>query len=969
MRNVLMFILLQCLLYPAIGQDIEFPRLSPLPEATVPSKLFLNGKWLFNPTPEADFWKQKDITQWAAIEVPGEWVMQGFTVTPKRAAGYFRTFILPKEWQQKRIKLRCNAVYSDAQVYINGQKAGSHLGGFTPFELDVTQLVSFEKENQIDISVISQSIADKAASASMYAVHDLGGILRDIYVFALPDVSLSMLHASTSFDATYTNATLNIETTIANESSKKSEQLSLCFLLKDAEGKEIPLESSHTISSIEANKTQKMMLSFPIANPRKWDTEHPYLYTLTCQLKEKQRVLHTTSRRIGFRQIEVRGNQMFVNGYPIKLRGVCHHEVMPLRGRSVNNNMWKKDVELFREANVNYIRTSHYPCDEALLEACDELGIFVELEAPFCWAEKASVPEEMHHAVFVNQHMEMVNQNRTHPSILMWSIGNESRLFAENFKEAATIVKQMDPTRPRVFSQYLPGGDDNTLEIGNHHYPGPKKPKGYEKSTRPIVFDEFCHINAYNRLELAADPNLRSHWGNLLDSMWTNMYHNPGILGGAIWAGIDDTFFLPGELPVGYGTWGVIDGWRRQKPEYWGVKKSFSPVKMKQVGAIAEDGTIKFHVENRHDFSNLSECRLLWKANQVSGELKMDMDPHSEGDIELKIPAAARQSPYLEVTVIGVRGFAIDEYKFPLSPQQDYTNILFSEKKELNLKEQDREFVIQIGDQEFRINKQTGLFSAKSKNVPTLLTSPTLMILPLNRNGNGAQMKGTTQDFTPYNPVCTNWIAESVTCLPATDELSVKVKGSYKEAKGTFEYHFHANGKVFLTYDFEMLEDSSPRQVGLVFSLPSSFKQLSWKRKGYWDVYPQNHIDALEGKALAMKSEIPLSGLAGPAEQPTWAWADDQTAAGSNRFRSTKENIYYATLEDARGSAMTVVSNANQHIRAWIEGDSIRLLIADYSNAGSEKFLKSHSQRYYRPMQTGDRLKGTIVWSNKRIIH
>lgn len=173
----------------------------------------------------------------------------------------------------------------------------------------------------------------------------------------------------------------------------------------------------------------------------------------------------------------------------------------------------------------------------------------------------------------------MVNLNRSHPSILMWSMGNESLKFKEYFKQASETVKQLDPSRPRIFSQWGPDADEGTLEITNHHYPGPEGPDKYRHYKRPVTFDEFCHLNAYNRLELAADPGLRNMWGKLLDAMWNDMYHSQGVLGGAIWVRIDDTFFLPGEKAVGYGTWGTIDGWRREKPEYWGMKRHIVPLK------------------------------------------------------------------------------------------------------------------------------------------------------------------------------------------------------------------------------------------------------------------------------------------------------------------------------------------------------------------------------------------------------
>ena len=184
--------------------------------------------------------------------------MRGFEVEKGKAAGYFRTFAIPSAWSGQQIKLRCNGIYSDSRIYINGKEAGSHLGGFTAFELDVTDLVQVGKENRIAISVISESLADSTSSASQYAVHPLGGLTRDLFLFALPEVNLSMFHASTSFDASYVNAILKADIEITNESSAASSGLSLHFTLKDADGKEIQLkQNSCPVQSIAAGATKK----------------------------------------------------------------------------------------------------------------------------------------------------------------------------------------------------------------------------------------------------------------------------------------------------------------------------------------------------------------------------------------------------------------------------------------------------------------------------------------------------------------------------------------------------------------------------------------------------------------------------------------------------------------------------------------------------------------------------------------
>lgn len=325
------------------AQEIFIPRLSPLPDNMERQQVSLNGQWLFHASPEKDFWRKERISGWETIEVPGEWVMQGFNVEKGKAAGYYRTFTVPESWKGKRVKLRCNGIYSDSRVYINGQEAGSHLGGFTAFELDVTALVEYGEENWMAVSVTSESLADSTSNGSRYAVHPLGGIARDLYLFALPEVNLAMFHTSTSFDTLYTDAVLTTEIAIANESESEAGNLSLHFTLTDAEGNQVPLKSPvHSLRKLLPGLTEKQTVNFDIPRPVKWDSEHPYLYTLTCRLKDGQDVLYTTTRRVGFRQIEIRGNQMFINNRPVKLRGVCRHEVMPLRGRSLNGDIWKR---------------------------------------------------------------------------------------------------------------------------------------------------------------------------------------------------------------------------------------------------------------------------------------------------------------------------------------------------------------------------------------------------------------------------------------------------------------------------------------------------------------------------------------------------------------------------------------------------------------------------------------------------
>lgn len=220
-------------------------------------------------------------------------------------------------------------------------------------------------------------------------------------------------------------------------------------------------------------------------------------------------------------------------------------------------------------------------------------------------------------------------------------------------------------------------------------------------------------------------------------------------------------------------------------------------------------------------------------------------------------------------------------------------------------------------------------------------------------------MTGKNQTFAPFNPVCQNWVAQSVECIAMKEVIEVNILGSYKEAEGKFSYRFYPDGEITVSYNFTLLQDISPRQTGLVFTVPHFYNQLEWKRKGYWNAYPKDHIGALEGTAKAFDETLPVSGLAGPSKEPTTAWSFDQTANGSNIFRSTKENIYTAVLSGngKRKNIGTIGRHATfPCLDRW---QQYTLLVADYNNAGRDTYLVSHAQKGYRPLRKGDSIK---VW-------
>ncbi len=923
----------------------DLPRLSPIPESKI-SVLDLNGIWKFSPeSGSKDFQK--------SIEVPGEWVMQGFNVKPGTFAQFRREFDIPSEWKNKRLKIRCDAVYSECEIFINDQKAGGHLGGFTAFETDISDFVHIGRTNSIVIKVRSESIADSLSSASQYAVHPLGGISRKIFILALPETNCSMFHVSTTFDKNFINARLNVEVELSNESAKDTKTELQFELRKGGEHSIIFNKVIKMDDPLMKNVNVLKTFSFDVEQPKKWDPEHPNLYSLKLSVVVNGKVVEVIDKIFGFKQTDVRGNQVFVNNMPIKLRGVCRHEVMPLRGRSLSPGQWEEDVKLFRAANVNYIRTSHYPPAPELLEACDRLGMFVEVEGPFCWAERAKVPENLRYPALIQPELEMINTFRSNPSVLMWSIGNESGKYKEYFSQSAALIKAIDPTRLRNFSQYKPDGDNEELEIGNHHYPGPQGPEKYANSKRPITFDEYCHLNAYNRFELVTDPGIRDAWGIGFEWMWNNMYYSKGVLGGSLWAAIDDTFMLPDGRAIGYGTWGPLDGWRRPKPEYWHVKKVYSPVKIRQSGnRDAASGTIGFEIENRMFFTDLSECKFSWKAGEEAGILKVKAKPGETVSLVANVPQT--EKIYVEVT--DPRGVVVDQYEFNVLPKLEVfkENINISTTKT----EDKSELRIQSGKVNLIFNKIELVLKEITYNGKTMLSGNSeLMILPLNGKGNGTQMKGDNVTFDPFTASCKNRVVQRIEQSLDDNGLKLKIFDKSDEARGYTEYLL-SNEVLSIDYKYEINVKVNPRQVGLVFSLPPSFNMLEWERFGQWNFYPDDHIGRLKGIGNAKNDNL-FSGPAGPVTKPNEAWSFDQNQLGTNDFRSTKMNITKAAL--ANGSErVTVISDGSQSVRCWLSNDKTNMLVASYSNMGSEGFFRGHAELIDRPLKPGDFISGTV---------
>jgi beta-galactosidase len=934
----------------------------------------LNGTWSFHPAPPREFHRltERSARGFAPIDVPGDWAMQGRSVTPWTPAGYLKTVTIPADWRGARIILRSDGAQSLATFWVNGKLAGRHEGGFTAFEFDVTALCRPGAVNTIAAAVQNESTADVLASGTQYASYQFGGLTRKVALIAVPATHVVGLDVVTRIAADGRSADVRIDAALANAGPKADDGLTMDFKLTGPDDR-IVFEKSLPVGRVEPGRTAETVIETTLADPALWDAEHPCLHTLTLGLRSDGRAIETVVRRVGLREIGIAGSRLFVNGRPVKVRGINRHEVHPLRGRSLTPELWREDAELFRAANINWIRTSHYPPAEEFLDACDELGLFVECEAPLVWIQhganetwKTEDPRDPKYLPYIERAVaETIAFNRRHPSVVVWSLANESG-WSPHFAAADAMARAMDPARPRTFHDQAYGGYNNRgseeLPIANYHYPGPQ---GLDLAVslrlpRPLYYGEYGHLNCYDRGELAADPGIRDEYGRGFVRMWEKVFGSAEVIGGSIWSGVDDVFLLPSGRATGYGEWGPIDGWRREKPEYWHIKKAYSPVRIgpDRVAAPAPGEPIVLAVENRHDFTDLKECRIDWRIGAETGRTEMALAPRQAGVLRIKPVREEPAGKVLRIDVTGPRGVLIDSTEIAVgevTPAAPRFKPVVAAGGRLEVREEASAITVAGDGFRWTFDPRTGaILGAEVKGVLILAGGPELMLLPQT---SGPCVPDFHPDVDPLNGVCSNWTAGNVSAVREGDAVTVTVKGSYDEAEGWYAVRIDAAGRAAFDYEFKVKAKTDPRQYGLVVYVPRSFDTLSWSRRGLWTVYPEDHIGRPLGTARAL---VPTHD-SGFREPPAWDWKDDQTELGTNDFRSTKANVLWAVLSRPEGEGLMVVSDGRQASRSFLDGDRVGWLVADFTTGGGDIFFAPHHRMDDRPLAAGDTIKGSFV--------
>lgn len=673
-----------------------------------------------------------------------------------------------------------------------------------------------------------------------------------------------------------------------------------------------------------------------------------------------------TSKKIGFREVITNGNKLLVNGKPVKLRGACRHDIHPLLGRMTTAEYDKQDVLLAREANMNFIRTSHYPPSEKFLEYCDEYGIYVEDETAVCFvgshrteayqATGATQNDSAFTERYLSQLAEMVENHRNHPSVIIWSIGNEN-VFGSNFIESFNWVKQNDKTRPVIYS--YPGqvpDSQKIFEIISMHYPDWRgnlnqygiETRGFKSAEMPMLFDEWAHVACYNNFELREDPNVRNFWGQSLDSMWTYTFEADGGLGGAIWCMIDETFMLPEDLEgfnewwgildpniipstymgptVGYGEWGIIDTWRRKKPEFWVTKKAYSPAKIyqRQIDDFESGSELKIPVHNRFDHTDFSELKIVWRYGENSGILNnVKLAPHEKNNLVIP-PNKWEAGEKLHLRFYQNDTFLIDEYNIQIGKRE----VKLPNCENGNLKIDEGENQITISGKNFvlNVNKKIGLLENVKVNDEILIQSGPFVNLKIP----GKRVQYSTIEMQDY---AQNWTLANFKYAVNEGIAEIQTEEKYDSISVKFIIQIDENGVFNIAYQVQnAISGKTIQEAGLKFLVGDNFQKLAWDRESYFTAYPENHLGSPVGEVdLNLKPEMKYR------EKPQHDWEMDskgfyyfglnEELPYTNLVRSLKENIYTYSLKTGNAK-LEIFSDGEQACR-FDKKDGVNTLIVN----------------------------------------
>lgn len=612
----------------------------------------LNGNWCFHfvsepsQRPESFYKEDYDVSSWETIPVPSNWEMQGYdrpiyanveyphSNTPpyidarkgfndgganygiNPVGSYVRFFDLPAGWEKQRTFIHFSGIYSAAFVYLNGEYVGYTQGSNNVAEFDLSKYLRTGK-NRLAVQVFRWSDGSYLECQDMFR---MSGIFRDVYLYNVPRVSVRDHYITSKLDAAseYTSGEMSVNLMLDNRDRMKGVK-NLIVKLFDPDGR-LVAETEQQVNYSDKKETVYSKATFKLKNLVTWTAETPNLYTVHIIQRNGDNDEMVFSTKYGFRNIELKGTVVYINGQRVFFKGTNRHDTHPVYGRAVTVESMLRDVTLMKQNNINTIRTSHYPNDAKMYAMFDYFGLYTMDEADLEDHANQSISDMPSWIpAFVDHIDRMVLRDRNHPSVIFWSLGNEAG-GGSNFQACYDAAKRLD-NRPIHYEGTRDGkeyGGNRFSDLYSKMYPGMKWMNTYVSSlNKPMFICEYAHAMGN------AIGNLKEYWESIEGSSAT--------IGGAIWDWVDQAIYEPHEMKKGiyrlhtgydfpgphqgnFCSNGIIPATREESPKLKEVKAVYQYVHFANKGADFKRNEAKVLLKNTYDFLSLDKFYLRWQV-------------------------------------------------------------------------------------------------------------------------------------------------------------------------------------------------------------------------------------------------------------------------------------------------------------------------------------------------------------------
>ena len=931
-----------------------------------PNVQLLNGEWKFHlaecpeEVPIGFQAENFDVSDWSNIVVPGNWQLQGFNDIPiytnvaypfppnppfvpkENPTGCYRhRFRLDPAWLGRNIYLVFESVDSAFYVWVNGQEVGYSQDSRLPAEFDITPVVR-AGENTLAVQVMRYSDGSYLEDQDMWL---LSGIQRDVILYSKPRVALEDYSVRTLLDSRYEDATLFIETQITPVAGLSA--WSVEATLYDAEGKPVfaTPASAHFNDRVLHQRGIKMghaVISQSVTNPQKWTAETPYLYRLVLTLRDPQgAAVDFESCRVGFRQVEIKDSVILLNGKRLVLRGVDRHEHHPERGRALTEEDMRAEIKLMKQFNFNAVRTSHYPDHPFWYELCDEYGIYLideaNIETHGIWDDLSNDPLWLH--AYMERATRMVLRDKNHPSILFWSLGNESG-SGTNHAAMTAWIKAYDPTRLVHYESGRPGPE--VSDVYSVMYPNldmMKQVLADVNEKRPIVMCEYAYAKGNST-------------GNFF-KFWDMVDAFPRFQGGCIWDWNDKALLAINDKGQKYWAYGgdfggdfnynqpnedpqmccngIVGPDLAPHPGAFEVKKVQAPVGIVAVDALGG----RFIIWNKYHSLSLHHLDVYWELTEdgypiQSGYLPpLEIEAGVKGELAVPYQKPAILQPGAEYhlnirfllatdTSWAPKGHEVAWEQFPiLFPVPSKTTAMIATMPDLSLNSSDQQVKITGIDFEVVFSRADGLITAYHFHGQELLKSgprenyfraPTDIDL-LMGNPPAPVHKWRAAGLDRLERIVKSF--EAIQISPKLVAVTIRSQICALDQPEGFDseisYHVLGNGEIAVTNTVmvdqrpplvppEALKSLPPEwlvgdrwkyfipRVGVELNLPGALENITWFGRGPHENYVDRKLGAAVGHYQSTVTEqftpYVYPGECGGREDTRWLALTDSNGIG-----------------------------------------------------------------------------------------